>query len=50
MAKHEVPSKRVARLAGRTLRHKGATKAAKALAGSVLAQTPEKKGRRKGKR
>jgi hypothetical protein len=47
---HAKASRRLARLAGRTLRNPKATKAQKSLAGSVLANAPHKRGRAKGRR
>ena len=43
MAKNEKSSKRTASLAGKVLRQKSSTKAAKTLAASVLTQAPDKK-------
>ena len=45
MANKEQTSKRVAKIAGKTLSKKGASKTEKSLAGSALTQRPDKKGK-----
>lgn len=47
MAKNEKTSKRVAKIASKTLKSKKASTSSKSLAGSALTQTPDKKKRKK---
>ena len=46
MAKSGQSSKKMVKLASKTLQNPGASKAAKSLAGSVLSQAPNKKGKK----
>jgi hypothetical protein len=50
MAKNEKSSKELASLAGKVLKQKSSTEAAKKLAGSVLTQSPDKKPAPAGKK